>query len=104
VRATAEGIALDMVPFTLLGQVRRMHPVAGESLSLSRFKTEFEAHQEFMLAPVVRRDDGNLWAIPELGIIKTTIQFRDVSEIGTGDIDEVVLRAPLANRLAANGE
>jgi hypothetical protein len=36
--------------------------------------------------------NGKQWAIPELGIIKTTIAFRDVSEIGGDDIDAVVLR------------
>lgn len=92
VRATAEGIALDMVPFTLLGQVRRMHPVDGESVALLRFKEEFANHQEFMLAPVERRADGKLWVIPELGIIKRMIQFRDISDIHSDDIDSLVFR------------
>lgn len=95
VRATMEGVVLDMLPFTLLGQVRRFHPLEGESVALSRFKEEFARHQEFLLAPVERRDDGKLWAIPELGIIKTGILFRDISEIQAGDIDSPVLRVPL---------
>lgn len=92
VRATAEGIALNIVPFTLLGQVRRMHPLEGESEGLARFREEFEQHQEYLLAPVERRADGKQWAIPELGIIKRSILFRDVREITPGDIDAVVLR------------
>ena len=95
VRATAEGIALNMLPFTVLGQFRRMHPIPGVPLSLPQFQEEFERHQEFMLAPVTRREDGRLWAVPKLGIIKSVVHFRNVSQIEPGDLDEVIFRTPV---------
>ena len=92
VRATAEGVVLKDIPVDLLGQVRRMHPVAGAAPLLLRFKEEFQKHGEFLLAPVTRRDDGQLWVDVESGIVKTVVHFRNATDIGEGDIDAVVFR------------
>ncbi len=92
VRATAEGVVLKDVPVNLLGQVRRMHPISGAPPLLPRFKEEFQKHGEFLLAPVTRRADDQLWLDVECGIVKNVVYFRNAMEIGEGDIDAVVFR------------
>jgi hypothetical protein len=52
---------------------------------LARFQEEFAKHQEFLLAPVTRRADGQLYTDPMLGIIKNVIHFRRLSDITTAD-------------------
>jgi hypothetical protein len=96
-RATAEGIALDP-KVIYIGRFNRMHPPLDSPPLLARFKEEFQRHGEFLLAPVTRRNDGQLWTDVEFGIVKTSMQFRDVSEVGEGDIDA----SPLAASLAAS--
>jgi hypothetical protein len=87
--ATMEDLVVDpsIVPF--LGQWNRHYPIPGKPSLLARFKEEFERHQEFMLAPVVRRADGNQYMVPELGIIKNVVHFRQLSDITTGDDPDV---------------
>ncbi len=67
-----------------------MHPVPGSPPLLPRFKEEFAKHQEYLLAPVTRRGDGQLWFDVELGIVKHKIHFRHVSEMIDNDVDSVV--------------
>ena len=83
--ATAEDFVVDpsIVPF--LGQWNRHYPVPGQPNLLERFKREFSKHNEFLLAPVVRRADGMLYPEPKLGIIKNIVQFRDLSQIVAAD-------------------
>jgi hypothetical protein len=83
--ATVEDLVVDpqIVPF--LGQWNRHYPVPGAPALLPRFKDEFAKHNEFLLAPVTRRADGQLYADPKLGIIKNTIHFRRLSEITEPD-------------------
>jgi hypothetical protein len=38
-----------------------------------------------MLAPAVKRADGQLWFEPTIGIIKRAIQFRQITEISKKD-------------------
>jgi hypothetical protein len=93
--ATMEDFVVDpsIVPF--LGQWNRHYPVPGTPLLLPRFKQEFEKHKEFMLAPTIRRDDGNLYMVPELGIIKSVIIFRQLSEVTRpDDTDAAALLLP----------
>jgi hypothetical protein len=93
--ATMEDFVVDpsIVPF--LGQWNRHYPVPGTPLLLPRFKEEFEKHKEFMLAPTIRRDDGNLYMVPELGIIKNAIIFRQLSDITPpDDTDAAALLLP----------
>ncbi len=47
-----------------------------------------------MLAPVTRWQDGQLYANPELGIIKNSILFRTLSEIAEDDVDAAALVLP----------
>jgi len=93
--ATMEDLVVDssIVPF--LGQWNRHYPVPGAPPLLPRFMQEFEKHQEFLLAPTIRRGDGNLYMEPTLGIIKNVIVFRQLSEITTpDDIDAAALMLP----------
>lgn len=93
--ATAEDFVVDasIVPF--LGQWNRHYPVPGQPNLLQRFKQEFAKHNEFLLAPVTRRADGQLWCNSELGIIKNVMHFRQLSEItAPDDADAAALVLP----------
>jgi hypothetical protein len=94
--ATAEDVVLVGDPnLTLLfGRWNRMYPVPGSPPLLPRFKEEFQRHKEFLLAPVTRRDNGELYVDVDHGIIKNCITFRHLSEITTDDIDAAALRIP----------
>ncbi len=83
--ATMADLVVDpyIVPF--LGQWNRHYPVPGTPSLLPRFKAEFERHQEFLLAPTVIRADGQRYMVPELGIVKNILLFRDLSEITSSD-------------------
>jgi hypothetical protein len=93
--ATLEDFVVDpsIVPF--LGQWNRHYPIPATPLLLPRFKHEFHIHKEFMLAPAVPRADGNLYMKPELGIIKKTIIFRQLSDITSpDDVDAAAVLLP----------
>ena len=48
-----------------------------------------------MLAPTIRHADGNLFMVPELGIIKNVILFRQLADITTpDDTDAAALLLP----------
>lgn len=77
-----------------IGRVVRMHPQFGNGPDmLARFKKEYERHGEFMLAPVVQRDDDQLYMNVHQGIIKRELIVRQVSEIGQDEPDMLALRA-----------
>lgn len=93
--ATFEDFVVDqrIVPF--LGQWNRHFPVPGAPLLLPKFRQEFEKHNEFLLAPTMRRDDGQLYMAVELGIIKNTILFRTIADITSpSDTDAAALVLP----------
>ncbi len=92
--ATMDGLVLDPPIVPLLGQWNRHYPIPGHPALLPRFKEEYEKHQEFLLAPAIRRDDGQLWCVSELGIIKNFIEFRGLAEISEDDPDAAALVMP----------
>lgn len=93
--ATFEGFVVDPTIVPFLGQWNRHYPIPGKPSLLARFKEEFEKHKEFMLAPVTRRADGQLYTEPMLGIIKNVVHFRQLSEItGPEDPDAAALVLP----------
>jgi hypothetical protein len=96
-RATAEGVALDeTTPFAFVGRANRMHPLPGVPPMLPCFKEQYQQHGEYLLAPVTRRDDGQLWVDVELGIVKRKISFRTVADLADDDIDAAIIRpAPI---------
>jgi hypothetical protein len=83
--ATMEDFVVDPSVIPFLGQWNFHYPVPGAPPLLARFKEEFENHKEFLLAPAIRRTDGNLYMEPELGIIKNVIFFRQLSDISAPD-------------------
>jgi len=48
---------------------------------LERFKQEYAKHREFLLAPVTKRADGQMYFDVELGIIKRKIEFMAAEDI-----------------------
>lgn len=92
---TFEDVIVDHTTLLLFGQLNRMYPIPGQPNLLQRFKLEFAKHKEFLLAPVTRRADGQLWVDVELGIIKKSIHFRDLADINEGDVDAAALALPL---------
>jgi hypothetical protein len=92
--ATAEDIEITNATMPFFGQVQRMYPIPGQPNLLARFKQEFAKHQQYMIAPVTRRADGQLWCNPDLGIIKSVIHFRELKDIQEDDIDAIALALP----------
>ena len=93
--ATGDGLVIDPTLTPFLGRWNRMYPVPGQPALLPRFKEEVRRHGEYLLAPVTRRADGQLWFSSELGFIKHTIDFREVADIGEGDIDAGAVLMPV---------
>jgi hypothetical protein len=92
--ATTEDFVVDpsIVPF--LGQWNRHYPVPGAPPMLTKFKEEFAKHQEFLIAPTIRRN-GQLFMEPKLGIIKNAILFRQILDITTpDDVDAAAFLLP----------
>jgi hypothetical protein len=92
--ATAEDFIVNPKLVPLLGQWNRHYPIPGQPLLLQEFKREFVRHKEFVLAPVVRKSDGQFWFEAELGIIKNEIHFRSLSDITPDDPDAAALLLP----------
>jgi hypothetical protein len=92
--ATAEDIEITNATMPFFGQVNRMYPIPGQPNLLAHFKQEYEKHKQFLLAPVTKRPDGQFWCEHELGIEKSLITFRNLSEIQPDDIDAVALALP----------
>lgn len=93
--ATAEDIEITNATMPFFGQLNRMYPIPGQPNLLKRFQREFAKHKEYLLAPVTKRDDGQLWVDVELGIVKKTMHFRDLADINDGDVDAAALALPL---------
>jgi hypothetical protein len=93
-RATMDDFVVDPAVLPFLGRWNRMYPIPGQPALLPKFKREFEKHQEFLLAPAVRRDDRQFWFETELGIIKTAINFRTLDQITPDDPDAAALVLP----------
>jgi hypothetical protein len=95
-RATINDLVMDTQLIPLLGQWNRHYPIPGTPSLLNRFKQEFDRHGEFMLAPVVRRSDGQSYMDYRLGIVKKRVDFRMLSEItDETDLDALAHILPL---------
>lgn len=93
--ATMAEFVVDSTVVPFLGQWNRHYPILGMPSLLARFKQEFAKHGEFLLAPVTRRADGQLYSDAMLGIIKNVVLFRDLLEITTQeDPDAAALVMP----------
>lgn len=80
--------------FFTISRINRMIPVPG-SKHLEIFKQQFSQHKRYLLAPGIASDGGRtMQPLFDLGIQKTTVHFRNVSEIGENDEDSGVLHEP----------
>jgi hypothetical protein len=80
------------------GQVQRMHPSPDTEAMFGQFKAQYLQHGEFLLCPVIQKEDGQLWFNANAGIIKRHIEFRNAEDISEGDIDAIVLEATRAEQ------
>jgi hypothetical protein len=70
-----------------------MNP-APDSKNLELFKEAYRLCKTYLLLPgVLALDDSSVKPILELGILKNTIHFRNVAEIGSNDVDSIVLQS-----------
>jgi hypothetical protein len=69
-----------------------MHPLPDNPDMLQDFKREYLQHGEFLLAPVVERDDDQLYFNVEAGIIKRDLVLRNADDITPEEPDAIVLR------------
>jgi hypothetical protein len=77
----------------MVSRLNRMHPSA-ESKNLQNFKREFRRSKTYLLIPGTCREDGSqLSPIIELGILKNSVLFRRVEEIGENDLDSVAVHS-----------
>ena len=77
--------------YAFISRINRMNPEPG-SKNLENFKNWYKQYNAYFLAPAVLSPDGKaIKPLFELGIYKSKIHFRHVSEIGKGDVDVVVL-------------
>ncbi len=81
VHATAEGASFDIEQISGLCRANKMDFLPDSPPMLPRFKEECAKHGEFLLAPVTRRDDGQMYFDVNLGIVKKKIEFRSVEGI-----------------------
>jgi hypothetical protein len=80
--------------FFTISRIQRMTPKPG-SRFLEIFKQEFIKHKRYILAPAIISEDGvRMEPFLELGIEKTVVHFRNVSDLGENDIDSIVLHTP----------
>lgn len=84
IRATAEGIVIEQIPFALFGQIQRMCPLPENAPMLPKFKELVQRHGEFLFAPVTPRDDGQFWVDLPLGIVKRAVHFRQIGDAERG--------------------
>lgn len=93
--ATMEDLVLDKNLIHFFGQWTRAYPIPGSNPLLPKFKMEFNKHKEFLLAPVVRKEDGQLWTEHMLGVVKNAVDFRQLSEVtGADDPDAGAIIMP----------
>lgn len=90
-------------PQGAVGQVQRMHPLPSLPNMLADFKREYLRHGEFLIAPVVQRDDDQLWFNANAGIIKRELVLRNASDVADDDPDAIVFRSPPCSAIFSKG-
>lgn len=85
------GYGKNDILFTV-SRLNRMNPAAG-STNLDLFKRRYGKFKTYFLIPAVLLGTGMPKPIPELGIFKSKIFFRDVDDIGANDVDQVVIQS-----------
>jgi len=114
-RYRAAGLTIDVEKsiFAMISRMNRMNPAPG-SKNLDYFKGAYRHYKTYILVPgVLSSDDSSVKLIPELGIFKSTIHFRQASDIDPKqDPDAPVLEmgtakrplTPYGQRQAADGK
>jgi hypothetical protein len=93
--ATAADIVLDPKLIRFFGRWNRLYPIPGSPPLLEAFKAGFEKHEEFLMAPATRREDGQQYFDVKLGLVKHSIEFRKLSDITSeDDLDAMALVMP----------
>jgi len=90
-RLKQAGLGDDDMVFTVT-RLNRMNPAPG-STNLELFKRRYRDFKSYFLIPAVLQGSNMPKAISELGIFKSKILFRHVSEIGKHDLDRIVLES-----------
>lgn len=100
-RYRAAGLTIDVEKsiFAMISRMNRMNPAPG-SKNLDYFKEAYRHYKTYILVPgVLSSDDSSVKLIPELGIFKSTIHFRQASDIDPKqDPDAPVLEMGTAKR------
>jgi hypothetical protein len=78
--ATAEDMIIEPQQLGQYYRTNKMNYLPGSPPMLERFREEYNKHGEFMLAPVIKREDGQFYVDAELGIIKREIHFMNTRE------------------------
>jgi len=90
-RADAEGIDIPKPYVMILSRTHYMTPEP-RSTNLAVFRRRFEEFGSFLLAPVIQREGGFVWA-DSLAIHKRNIEFRKLSDIKSkNDPDSYLVR------------
>jgi hypothetical protein len=90
-RFKVAGYAFDKDLLVGVSRLNRMTPPP-ESKNLAMFKELYASYKTYYLVPGVVSEDGKkLKPMFELGIYKSKVLFRHVSDIHAGDLDSVVL-------------
>ncbi len=79
--ATADDMIIELQQFGQYYRTNKMDYLPGSPPMLVRFREEYNKHGEFMLAPVIKREDGQFYVDAELGIIKREIYFMNTQEV-----------------------
>jgi hypothetical protein len=58
-----------------------MNTLPGTPGMLPTFKREVAKHQQFLVCPATKREDGKFWFNAEYGIVKTELHFMNVADI-----------------------
>jgi len=81
VAGNQDTIVFDVEQFGSLCRANKMDFLPDIPPMLERFKQEYAKHREFLLAPVTKRADGQMYFDVELGIIKRKIEFMAAEDI-----------------------
>ena len=86
--------------FMMISRLNRMNPAPGSN-NLGMFKEAYRREKTYLLVPAVLKPDGSqVTPLAELGILKNTIHFRHVDEIGPNDPDAAALGSGSVKRNA----
>ena len=90
-RFRAAGFDADPSVLAMITRIQRMTP-SPSSENLLQFKRHYDKFRRYILAPGVVAADRRFKPLLDLAIEKRVIHLRHVRDIGTNDLDSVVLK------------